>query len=141
MSPVYLRFFIALFFFLSACAADKKESNAKLKEEVIAIHDEVMPRMDELKKLEKEVIQKSNELMTDSITNQIEIVKLQAVAADLDSAFEGMFVWMRQFKSSYDDMTPEEVEIYLLEQKEEVQEVNDKIKLSIASANKVLGNS
>lgn len=129
------------FFFLSACEADKKESNEILKKEVIEIHDEVMPKMDELKKLKKEILQKAGSLGSDSTSNSIEIEKLNAIALDLDSAFEGMFVWMRQFKSSYDEMTPEEVEVYLLEQKTKVQEVNDRIKSSIASANKELGGN
>jgi len=140
MSPNYVRFFIAVFFFLSACAPDKKESNEKLKEEVISIHDEVMPKMDELKKLQKEISQKSKDLAGDSIANSQQIEKLNAIVADLDAAFEGMFVWMRQFKSTYEDMSPEEVEVYLLDQKIKVQEVNDQIKVSILAANKELGN-
>jgi hypothetical protein len=52
-----------------------------------------------------------------------------------------MFVWMRQFKSSYDEMTEEEIETYLLDQKIKVQEVNDEIKASIAAAKLELENS
>lgn len=134
MSPNYLRFFVAVFFFLSACETDKKESNEILKQEVIAIHDEVMPKMDELKKLKKDILQKSSEMSADSLAMSGEIQRLNAISADLDSAFEGMFVWMRQFKSSYDEMTQEEIETYLLDQKIKVQEVNDEIKASIAAA-------
>jgi hypothetical protein len=139
MSPNYIRFFIATFFFLSACAPNKKETNEILKQEVIAIHDEVMPKMDELKKLKKEISQKSNELTANSAGTSEEIERLNRIAVDLDAAFEGMFVWMRQFKSTYEDMTQEEIEIYLLDQKIKVQEVNDEIKASIAAANKELG--
>lgn len=139
MSPNYLRFFIAAFFFLSACGPNKKESNEILKQEVIAIHDEVMPKMDELKKLKKEITQKSNELTANSTGSSEEIERLNRIAVGLDAAFEGMFVWMRQFKSTYEDMTQEEVEKYLLDQKIKVQEVNDEIKASIAAANKELG--
>ncbi|MCH6198756.1 hypothetical protein MMU07_04125 [Aquiflexum sp. LQ15W] len=141
MSPNYVRFLFAIFFFLSACAPDKNESNDNLKEEVIAIHDEVMPKMDELKKLQKEIIQKSQDLAIDSIANSQQIETLNAIATDLNAAFEGMFVWMRQFKSTYEEMTPEEVEIYLLDQKIKVQVVNDQIKSSIIAANKELGKN
>ena len=95
--------------------------------------------MDELKKLKKEITQKSNELTANSTGSSEEIERLNRIAVGLDAAFEGMFVWMRQFKSTYEDMTQEEVEKYLLDQKIKVQEVNDEIKASIAAANKELG--
>lgn len=141
MSPNYLRFFVAMFFFLSACGSDKKESNEILKQEVIAIHDEVMPKMDELKKLKKDLLQKSSELSADSIEMSGEIEKLNGISADLDSAFEGMFVWMRQFKSTFEEMSDEEVEAYLLDQKIKVQKVNDEIKASIEAAKSELEKS
>ena len=141
MSPNYLRFFVALFFFLSACGSDIKESNEILKKEVIAIHDEVMPKMDELKKLKKDILQKSEELSADSVAMSGEIEKLNAISADLDSAFEGMFVWMRQFKSTYEEMTEDEIETYLLDQKIKVQKVNDEIKTSIEAAKTELEKS
>ncbi|MCL6259494.1 hypothetical protein M3O96_10365 [Aquiflexum sp. TKW24L] len=140
MSPNYLRFFVVVFFFIFACAPDKKETNELLKQEVISIHDEVMPKMDELKKLKKDILQKVENLESDSTSNSLEIEKLNKIALDLDAAFEGMFVWMRQFKSTYDEMTPEEVEAYLLEQKLKVQVVNDQIKSSIEAANQEMGN-
>jgi transposase-like protein len=139
MTPNYVRFLIAMFFFLSACAPDKKESNEKLKKEVIAIHDEVMPKMDELKKLKKEITQKSNDLAANGSGTPEEIGRLNSIAAELDDSFEEMFVWMRQFKSSYEELTQEEIEVYLQDQKIKVQEVNDHIKSSIAAANKELG--
>jgi len=141
MSPNYSRFFIAVFFILSACAPDKKESNETLKQEVISIHDEVMPKMDELKKLKKQILQKSNGLAADSTGVPGEIEKLNTIASDLDSAFEGMFVWMRQFKSTYEEMTEEEIETYLLDQKIKVQKVNEDVKASISVAKKELENS
>jgi len=141
MSLNYARFFIAILFFLSACVADKKEANDKLKQEVIGIHDEVMPKMDELKILKKEILQKSESLAADSVANALEIENLKSIAIELDAAFEGMFVWMRQFKSTYDEMSEEEIENYLLDQKVKVQEVNGNIKKSIASAKTVLGKS
>jgi hypothetical protein len=141
MSPNYLRFFVAVFFFLSACVTDKKETNEILKKEVIAIHDEVMPKMDELKKLKKDILQKSSKLSEDSLAMSGEIQKLTAISADLDSAFEGMFVWMRQFKSTYEEMTQDEIETYLLDQRIKVQEVNDEIKASIAAAKTELEKS
>jgi hypothetical protein len=135
MSPNYLRFLVAFFFFISACGTDKKETNEILKQEVISIHDEVMPKMDELKKLKKEVLQKAENLKSDTTANSSQIENLNKIALDLDAAFEGMFVWMRQFRSTYDEMAPEEVEAYLLDQKRKVQEVNDQIKSSIDAAN------
>jgi hypothetical protein len=121
-------FFISSFIFFSSCNFNDEASNDLLKEEVIAIHDEVMPKMGELKSLHKEVLLKIEGLKSDSLENAGKIQELQVLANDLDSSFEGMFVWMRQFKSTFEEMTDEEITNYLLDQKKLVEKVNADIK-------------
>lgn len=134
-------FFIPVFILLSSCQPSDEESNALLKEEVIAIHDEVMPKMGELKSLHKEVLLKIDQLKSDSSKNADEIQELQVLAHDLDTSFEGMFIWMRQFKSTYEGMTDEEITQYLLEQKKLVEKVNVDIKKNLDNAKAELDKS
>ena len=136
-----LRFHWILFlFFLFSCKPERTDEINNLKDEVIGIHDEVMPFMGELKSLKKEVEIKSKGLHEeDSILNIDRIKELNLLAGQLDSAFDGMFVWMRQYKSPEEDMDWEEAKIYLIDQKEKVELVNEEIKITLAFAKKELG--
>ncbi|MDO9551036.1 hypothetical protein [Rhodonellum sp.] len=134
-------FFYFLFILFSSCSPNDEESNDLLKEEVIAIHDEVMPKMGELKSLHKEILLKIDLLKSDSSKNAADIQELQVLANNLDASFEGMFIWMRQFKSTYEGMNEEEITQYLLEQKKMVEKVNLDIKKNLAEAKSELDKS
>ena len=117
---------------LIGCNSQEKD-NEMLHSEVLAIHDEVMPVMGKVKSLQTNLLKNVDELyMEDSLTQREKIQTLIATASELDSAYESMFVWMRQFNTDYESMTPEEANIYLKEQKVLVEKVNADIKEAIA---------
>lgn len=127
---------LVLFLFASvACQSEKKDEVGDLKEEVIAIHDEVMPLMGELKSLKKEADTLAEQLsLEDSVMHQERIEELKSLSEQLDQAFDGMFVWMRQFKAPEEDMEKSEALEYLKEQKVKVEKVNKDIKEALATA-------
>ncbi|MCH7403455.1 hypothetical protein ACFOUP_04650 [Belliella kenyensis] len=134
----YVLILISMFF---SCKEDKALENQKLRDEVIQIHDEVMPFMGELKSLRKEVIAKAHDLEANlDQSSTEEVASLKLLARQLDEAFDGMFVWMRQFNQKEDEMTDEELESYLLEQREMVQKVNEDIKKAMSDAKIALKN-
>lgn len=129
-------------FALFSCSGEKVDENQQLKDEVIAIHDEVMPYMGELKTLRKKINAKAEGLVEeDSIGNSEKVLELKILAKDLDNAFEGMFVWMRQFKNTYEEMNEQEVKSYLQVQNQMVIKVRDDINSSMAAAKKELGEA
>lgn len=131
---------LLLTLFINGCKQDQVDENQMLKQEVIDIHDEVMPRMGELRSLKKSLLEKVEVLEAASAdANATDIERLRGYADDLEDAFEGMFVWMRQFQSNFEG-TEEEVHQYLLEQKILVEKVNRDIKSSIENAKKELGS-
>ncbi len=112
-----------------------ESKNVQLKEEVIAIHDEVMPRMGQLKSLQKDLNQKADQLASeDSVAQSVLIQHLRKTAVDLDAAYEGMFVWMRQFEPEQGEMTDDEFNAYLQEQKTLVEKVKLDINNSLDKA-------
>ncbi len=122
---------------LFSCSSNGVD-NEELKEEVISIHDEVMPKMGELRSVQKELTQKAQQLsLEDSVANQEKIQQLKNVASELEDAYEGMFEWMRQFNGEFQEMTEEEVTDYLNEQKEKVTKVNEDIKAALEKAEKL----
>lgn len=136
--PFYLVF--GLFVFLQSCGNKQVEENKLLREKVISIHDEVMPKMGQLKSFEKAALQKASEMngLVDPDLEKID--SLKNLAVQLNQAYEGMFIWMRQYKNEDGDQTPEEVKVYLEEQMILVTQVNEEIKEALANANRLLGS-
>ncbi len=123
---------------LLSCGS-QNESNEELKDEVIAIHDEVMPKMGELKTMRKGILEISESLhQEDSVSNAEKIRNLESLAERMDKAFDGMFVWMRQYKAGSEDMSEKEYREYLLDQKEKVEKVNADIKATMNEARSIL---
>lgn len=127
--------FICLYVLMLGCTSEKKDPNDELRREVIEIHDEVMPLMGNLKSLKTKVMEKSTLISQSDTPDPERIQELNKLANELDSAFDGMFVWMRQFKSDYEGMSQNEINKYLLEQKLKVEKVNSDIKSALAAAN------
>ncbi|HEY0769889.1 MAG TPA: hypothetical protein VGD31_06110 [Sphingobacteriaceae bacterium] len=118
-----------------AHAQDKTDisENQKLYNEVMKIHDEVMPKMNDIHKLKmsiREKIEKNPNLP------QVERIKLDAMYAKLDSANEGMMVWMREFRPLPDSVGEDKARLYLQNEMTRVQKVRDNMLKAIESAEK-----
>lgn len=112
-----------------------ESKNVQLKEEVIAIHDEVMPHMGKLKSLQKDLLERADQLaLEDSVAQNEVIEQFRNTSVELDAAYEGMFVWMRQFEPEQGEMTDDEFNAYLQEQKTLVEKVKLDINNSLEKA-------
>ncbi|WP_200974141.1 hypothetical protein [Echinicola sp. 20G] len=98
-------------------------------EEVMVIHDEVMPKMGKIKSAQKRLLQEAEILeKEDSDANSSEAKELRMIAGKLGDAYDGMFDWMHQYPKSFDDMAEDEVFKVLEEQKVKITKVNQDIK-------------
>jgi DNA repair protein RadC len=82
----------AFMFILLAFGACEKEK--PLYDQVMDIHDEVMPKMDELYQLKKGIQEK---LVAIDSTQTEKRQQMETTIHLLDSANEAMMVWMREF--------------------------------------------
>lgn len=138
ISRISLIFGLILIF--EACGPNQKDLNAERRAEVIAVHDEVMPKMGQLKSFEKKALQKAEELAALDSVDATKIREMKDLALELDQAYEAMFVWMRQYEPQDGELSPEEVKSYLEEQMISVSEVNSKIKTALSKADSLLNN-
>lgn len=129
-----------LLLFFQSCGSGQAEENAKKRAEVIAIHDEVMPKMGKLKSLEKSALSLAEELSAMDSVDSARVQALKDLAVQLGQAYEGMFVWMRQYDTEDGELTPEEINTYLDEQMVLVTEVNKNMKAALAKADSLLKN-
>lgn len=129
-----------LLLIFQSCGSGQAEENAKKRAEIIAVHDEVMPKMGQLKSLEKSALSLAEELSAMESVDSVKVKSLKDLAVELDQAYEGMFVWMRQYEVEDGERTPEEIKIYLDEQMVLVSEVNKNMKAALAKGDSLLKN-
>ncbi|WP_136466680.1 hypothetical protein [Flagellimonas onchidii] len=132
---------IVLVLFLSYSCKDKKktEEGPSQIEQVMAIHDEVMPKMGKLGKLVGELKGKID--TTDTSKEYADAMK------DLQEASRAMMDWMRDFGIRFDpdeilngkELT-EEKQKWLDEEEVKVKALKEQINSSIANAETLLGN-
>ena len=120
--------------FVLACANPLIETNKEMRAQIIGVHDEVMPKMGELMSLQKKALAQADSLYAQDSTATTQIESMRSLAGQLDQAYEGMFVWMRQYSLEEEGKTPEEIKTYLDDQLLKVNQVNTDIKAALDQA-------
>lgn len=140
MKIIRISLIFSLVMLVQACGPSQKELSAEKRAEVIAVHDEVMPKMGQLKSFEKKALQKAEEFSSLEPVDSVKVQEMKNLAMELDQAYEAMFVWMRQYETEDGERTPEEVKAYLDSQMVSVTEVNQLMKAALAKADSLLKN-
>lgn len=120
---------IAMVAILGGCQP-KSGDNQKLYEEVMAVHDAVMPKMDDIYKLKR----KLKEQLSSGDLGEDRRQTIEQAIKDLDAASEGMMEWMRNFNPLPDSIDQEKARDYLLTEKEKIQRVKEEMLKSIETA-------
>lgn len=138
MKIVRISLIFSLVVFFQACGPNQRDLNAERRAEVIAVHDEVMPKMGQLKSFEKKALQKAEEVAAMDSVDSAKVKEMKDLALELNYAYEAMFVWMRQYQPQDGELSPEEVKAYLEEQMISVSEVNLLMKSVLTKADSLL---
>ena len=128
---------LILLFCLNSCGDGQQNQNEgevsqeELYDEVMAVHDEVMPRMGDLMNYQSQLKGKIDSLPEGQAE---ETESLQSVVDELEEAHDAMMGWMRNFNRDYEGMTEEEVMEYLRQEKEKIEEVKEKMNSALQEA-------
>jgi hypothetical protein len=128
----------ALFAFIIGCKDENKESESKINQDIMAVHDDVMPKMGEVNRLKrqlsqyKDAVPEDNAEMKDSLINAILL---------LSKMEDNMNDWMGNYKYPNPDITHEQMIKYLAGQRDTVKQLSNDIYLSIGIANGFLKNT
>jgi hypothetical protein len=123
---------------LFSCSDTKGDKLEKLHNEVMVIHDEVMPQKAELNRLKrqlksyKDVVSDENADLKDSLINGI---LLLSKSEDL------MTDWMANYDYPNEEISAEQMTKYLIGQKDSIKNVEENFKMSIAIAQGFLKNA
>ena len=116
---------------LTGCGNDDKEIETQLNEEVMVVHNEIMPKMGEASRLKrqlasfKQTVPDENAALKDSLINTI---LLLAKSEDM------MSDWMANYKYPNPTAKHEDLVIYLKAQKDSIKQVSDAMYMSLAIA-------
>ena len=128
---------VIVFATLSCKEAQKETREVTRMERVIAVHDEVMPKMGTIGRLISELESKVD---TTSVGKQYEVA-----IDDLEDGYNMMMDWMKGFGDRFDSdeimegkTLTKEKEAWLIEEEEKVNIMKDKINISIANAQALL---
>jgi hypothetical protein len=113
--------------------AQSDNPNQALYDQVMDIHNEVMPKSDEIYQLKKKINEKI------SASTQPEQKKLlEQIAKELDSADHSMMDWMHKFKPLPDSANQELAREYLENEMERIKKVRELVNGSVQKANEEL---
>ncbi len=126
--------FTPLVILATSCGQKKTEEDANkvMYNQVMDIHDEVMPSMDELYRLKKQ--------LTEKIENSPDLVEekrqeIEQTILLIDSASKSMMRWMREFKP--EDYKEGELAKYLESELKQVQSVKDAMMDALEKGRKI----
>lgn len=123
-------------------STDEEETNAEVEalyDEVIAVHDSVMPRMQEIVELKS--LLEARLVMIQDQEPDTETGEIESTIGLLDSADNGMMNWMREFEPITDDMDQEQILSYLKKEKRKIIGVRDLMLEAIEQGNMVAGDT
>ena len=123
---------MSLFSSLTACQKNAEDKQKLMISEVMAVHDEVMPKMDDIMSL-KSSLDSAIKVSPDS-------AKAKKLYSALDVADNQMMDWMDNYDSeSVKGKSQEEISKYFAEQKTKITEVKIMTVKSIEEAKVFLG--
>lgn len=121
---------------LFSCSPEDKEK--ALQEDVIEIHDEAMPLMDELMRQKRRIQFRIDSLRISGEANEEQIEELQKNIRELRRADSAMMNWMRQFNAlPADTVTHEDRIKYLKKEKSRIKKVHEMMVNAIEKAETV----
>jgi hypothetical protein len=123
---------------LSACENEQKVLEKKLHNEIMAVHDEVMPKMGDVNVL-KQSVQKYSDI-TKGEKAELKDSLIRGVLT-LTEADEAMMEWMAKYDYPNPKLSQDETLKYLQAQKDSVKQMSDKIYMAIAIGHQLLKNA
>ncbi len=134
-----LYFAVSVLLFTGFSCGENKQEQQALYDKVMSMHDEIMPKMDDLMRFKRQIREKLKVLAEDSVANTDEIAALRKSLEDLDNAHDGMMDWMHKFNRNFEDMTKEEIMNYLNGEFEKIENVGKMTNKAMEEARKALG--
>jgi flagellar biosynthesis chaperone FliJ len=138
-------FFIPLIILLAlACnpqrqkeVVEAQNQRQQLYDEVMAVHDDVMPHMQDIRRYKNQIRDKIESMTKKGVSGK-EVTTLNNLIDKLESADEAMMNWMRTFGRDYNEMDDDAAIAYLEDQKKKVIQVKNELETALREAEEAL---
>ena len=122
----------------TADEAEPQKLEEQLFDEVMAIHDDVMPEMADINRLTRQL----DTLLQTNTFPEEKRPQVVATMQALDAADEDMYAWMNGFRQleamRNEGMSHEQIMAYLNEEKTKIEQVRDAMRSSIEQGKKLV---
>jgi hypothetical protein len=138
-----MKIFFSVFLIVSSvlivsCSEKQKEAKDELYDKVMAVHDEIMPKMGDIMKFKKQLQEKIDALSEAEEIDSVKISELEQAIADLDNSHDEMMGWMRQFDNDFEGMVNEDIMKYLNDQMGKIKKVGEVTNAALKQAEEML---
>ena len=113
----------------------KTAENQHLMDDVMQVHDEMMPRMSQINQLQQKMLE-----MAKSTKNAKQKEQFLAVAKELSEAENAMFAWMEQFPSNLDSLPAPKIKTILEIQKSSVLRMREQMQNALKKSDDLIVN-
>ena len=135
MKNLYYFFLMTVsFLILVNCGHSDNLERQKAFDEMMEIHDEVMPEISTINKLARQLKKKIG-----LTTNQDSVIMMKATLKRLEDAEEGMMDWMHELDVPGKKIEDAKAIEYMKKEKDKISIVSQKMKKSIESGKSLLG--
>ena len=115
-------------------ATDQAAENKALEDKLMAIHDEVMPKLTDMQNLAEELRKIKSSIPENSEGKIVAPEGLDGVQERLKLAEQGMWDWMKQYHDQRDSVPADQLKPFLDHQMELILSVQTGVNTSIANA-------
>ena len=122
----------------TGCSSGEQKKEQLIYNEVMTIHDEVMPKSETMFELKQKLLSQMGEIDTTNDIGRLSLIGLQNQVYLLDEADEAMMNWMRNFQRDQKDWSYDSVMRYLNREKESIIRVSDQINSAISETRNIL---
>ena len=130
----YFFLFTLCSFILVNCGHSDNPERQKAFDEMMEVHDEVMPEISTINKLSRKIKKK-----IENTTNQDSMIMMKATLTRLEEAEEGMMDWMHELDVPGKKIEDVKAIEYMKKEKDKISIVSRKMKKAIESGKSLLG--
>lgn len=137
-SPFFVLLTLGFFLSFAACKSETKEAETLLNQEIMKVHDEVMPKMGDINRMKRQLSAYKDEVPDDNAEMKDSLINAILLLAKTE---DNMNDWMAGYKYPNPEMKHDDMMKYLKGQQDTIKQINDDVFMTIAIGNGLLKNA
>ncbi len=137
-SPFFVLLVLGFLLSFSACKSENKEAETLLNQEIMKVHDEVMPKMGDINRMKRQLSAYKDEVPDDNAAMKDSLINAILLLAKTE---DNMNDWMAGYKYPNPEMKHDDIIKYLKGQQDTIKQINDDVFMTIAIGNGLLKNA